>query len=130
MAELAMKAVQELDAISKPYDPGDFAKLTAEQQKKVLDAEMPVYFYVSVGWSRAHIPGMKEWSEQFTAEYGIEPAGDQARIDEPLRRMRELAKAYADNGLAADEAAAARMAEGYKNAIIRYNQQKQGERRK
>jgi len=128
--DVALKLYEEVTAIPRPYEPHHLARLSTDQQEKVQAAEIPAYLSVKLGWSRTHIPGLKERSQQFNAEYGIEPGGDKTWIDEPLERMRALARTYAETGLAADEAEAKRMAEGFKNAIVHHCQQKSGKRGK
>jgi hypothetical protein len=125
--KVADMVLEGVAATSKPYDRRSLAALTSEQQVKVSDAEMDVYMYVMVGWNRANDLELKEWSQEFNVKYGIE-SGDEERIDEPLRKMRELAKAYAVSGLASDETEAKRMAEGFKDAVVRHCRQKFSER--
>jgi hypothetical protein len=118
--KVAKASMDDLDAIPRPYDDRDLAKLTVEQQEKVQLAEMNAHMQVMPGWGLSHIPGAKEWSGQFNAKYGLGQFTDKERIDEPLQAMRELASAYADTGLAADAEAAKRMAEGFKDAMCRH----------
>ena len=53
---------------------------------------------------------------------------DDSLIDAPLKAIGELAQVYSQTGLAADEAAAKRMADAFKDAVAQQYQDKRSDR--
>jgi hypothetical protein len=121
MQEAANKMKAELAVIRRPYDRRDYADLDEDRQVQVMQAETRLYTAISLvfGVTKERLASVERES------LGL---SDDTMIDEPLRRMRALAQAYAGSGLAPDEAAAKRMADAFKESVVQFRRQWASER--
>ena len=118
-AEVLKKSHDEFTAIPKPYAPEAWAKLGEEQQGKVQSAEIGACLSVNRQTAYTRDPEHRQWADDFLPRYFGTKTTEEELIDEPLAKMRALAKAYAESGLAGDDAEAKKMADAYKDSIVR-----------
>src|SRR5436305_346399 len=102
------RLIENIEAIPKPYAPEAWEALDQERQAKVLRAEVEAYLYVS-----------SQTSLTRSRRHDGETVTEDALIDQPLAKMRALAHAYAESGLAGSDAEATQMADAYKGSIVR-----------
>jgi hypothetical protein len=119
--EMALLVHREAAKIKRPYDRRKAAELGKEDQAKFLGAEGRLIVSVT-----GAIAGTDDDTKEWANEIGLDITAEKYLIDQPLQHMQELAAAYAETGLAADEAAAKRMAAAFKDSVVQHFRQMRG----
>jgi hypothetical protein len=105
---------KEWASLKRPYDRRDFADLPEAHRAKIAENEIGLYGAVSLSVAKTRDTQAIQWAD----DRGIERTDEKTLIDKPLQHLKDLAQAYAESGLAQDDAEAKRMADAYKDAIV------------
>lgn len=122
--EILLQLGADVAAIRKPYDRRDYADLDEARREKVRNAESRLYMDVTVAFASTSDRDVRDMAERLNFAL----ADDKTLIDEPLRRTRELTQAYAESGLAPDEATAQRMANAFRDSLVQFLRERSSKR--